>query len=370
MAERLTDQPKTTYPGGSKERVRRAGEAVRAGNPSSEDLAVIDSWRAAHRQVLNTFQAILRIRTKGMNILVAQRHKRKNTIFGKLQRYSRMALNRMDDVAGCRLIFDDLSDLYAFREEFHRARFKHKRRNEIDKYDYVKRPNPLAGYRGIHDIYEYDVNSKYAEQYRGLMIEIQYRTRYQHAWATCVEVIGFITESQPKFREGDLRFQRIMQLASEVIARAFEGAKSSLPDLSNKELLQEFSNLDEELGFLSLLSVINESDTKAIENGTIILHFRPGGALEIDSYRSATEALRALFKLERDQGKSDAVLVRADSSAEIREAFKNYFSDAKDFLSLIDEGCGRLSGTSIINRRSKKTRKRSPSNDEIKTPIQ
>src|SRR5574339_254308 len=127
-----------TYPGGSKSRVNRAGESVRTGHPSEEDLRVIEEWRAAHRAVLNTFQAILRNRTRGTEIAVAQRHKRKRTIFDKLQRLPGMRLARMDDVAGCRLIFRTIRDLYEFRERFHRARFNHVRRNDLEKYDYIK----------------------------------------------------------------------------------------------------------------------------------------------------------------------------------------------------------------------------------------
>jgi putative GTP pyrophosphokinase len=80
------------------------------------------------RAVLNTFQSILRTRTRGTNIVVAQRHKRKRSIFDKLHRIPGMQLSRMDDIAGCRLIFHDLKDLYAFRKEIHEARFKPKRR--------------------------------------------------------------------------------------------------------------------------------------------------------------------------------------------------------------------------------------------------
>jgi hypothetical protein len=107
------------FPGGSKSRVNQAGNNVRSGNVTLDDLYVIDAWRAAHRAVLNTFQAILRTRTRGKSIFVAQRHKRKSTIFGKLDRFPEMQLARMDDVAGCRLIFSDLKELYAFRGVFH-----------------------------------------------------------------------------------------------------------------------------------------------------------------------------------------------------------------------------------------------------------
>jgi len=173
---------------------------------TQDDLRVIEEWRAAHRAVLNTFQAILRNKTKSKKIIVAQRHKRRNTIFNKLIRLPKMELSRMNDVAGCRIIFQSVTELNSFRENFHKARFKHKRRNETDKYDYIKKPK-ITGYRGIHDVYSYDVNSTNGKQYEGLLLEIQYRTLIQHAWATAVEVIGFITVNQPKFQQGDKRYE-------------------------------------------------------------------------------------------------------------------------------------------------------------------
>lgn len=163
------------FPGGSKSRVTRAGEHIRQGAATADDLLVIDEWRAAHRGVLNTFQAILRKRTRGTKVSVAQRHKRKMTIFDKLIRLPGMQLARMDDVAGCRLIFRSLKDLQAFRLRFHKARFNHKLRNEPDKYDYIKKPKQ-TGYRGIHDVYEYNANSEIGKALVGLYIELQYRT--------------------------------------------------------------------------------------------------------------------------------------------------------------------------------------------------
>ena len=100
------------FPGGSRSRVNQAGDNIRNNSYGSEDLAIVEDWRAAHRAVLNTFQAILRNRTRKTDIVVAQRHKRRSTIFGKLKRYPDMQLSRMDDVAGCRLIFSDIKTLY------------------------------------------------------------------------------------------------------------------------------------------------------------------------------------------------------------------------------------------------------------------
>ena len=239
----MTPQVSSVYPGGSKSRVNRAGQNVARNAATEEDLEIIDEWRSAHRAVLNTFQAILRIRTRSTGIVVAQRHKRKSTIFGKLRRFPGMQLARMDDIAGCRLIFKNEKSLIAFRRQLHKARFNHRLRHAPDKYDYITSPKS-TGYRGIHDVYEYDVNSAAGRELRGLLVEIQYRTLIQHAWATTVEVIGFITESQPKFEQGDSRYQTAMAYASEILARAHESRTGPLPDLPARLLVARFRALD------------------------------------------------------------------------------------------------------------------------------
>lgn len=66
------------------------------------------------------------------------------------------------------------------------------------------------------------------------------------------------------------------------------------------------------------------------------------------SYRDATDALRELFRLEKERPTQDIVLVRADSSNEVRLAFKNYFTDARDFIRLLETGCAKLSNTKNI----------------------
>ena len=335
------------FPGGSRGRVNRAGNNVRDDVSTLDDLVVIDVWREAHRPVLNTFQAILRNRTRDTGVVVAQRHKRKRTIFDKLRRYPRMQLSRMDDVAGCRLIFNDLTELREFRERFHNARFNHKLRNEPDRYDYIRHPKE-SGYRGIHDVYSYNVNSEAGRPYEGLLIELQYRTLHQHAWATCVEIVGFLTENQPKFDRGDDRYLQILRLASEIIARAFEGERSCLHGLDDAEVVQQFLALDASLHFLQMLRGLNAADGEIRGQRNVILIFSEDEELETRSYRDAPEALRALFELERENPGKDIVLVKADTSEEVRIAFRNYFSDASEFIQLMEIGVERLSPDRVV----------------------
>jgi hypothetical protein len=247
----------------------------------------------------------------------------------------------MDDVAGCRLIFHSIRELSNFRLKFHKAKFNHLLQNDVDKYDYIKNPKD-TGYRGIHDIYEYNVKSKTGRNLTGLLIEIQYRTLVQHAWATAVEVIGFITQSQPKFQQGDKRYETEMAYASELLARAHEDLKGPFPGLTDNDVVKEFHKLDRELHLMSTLRGLNSAKSSISDKRNTILIFSKDGNLEIKSYRGATEALKKLFILEKELPEQDIVLVRADTTENVRLAYRNYFKDAREFVRLIDSACSSL----------------------------
>jgi len=325
----------------SKGQINRAGKAVRAGNPDNESLSIIDNWRASHAYILNTFQATLRNRTRRTDVAVAQRLKRMRTIVSKLHRQPKMELARMDDVAGCRLIFPDYDSLVSFRREFHRARFGHTLKNDISKYDYIEHPKS-DGYRGVHDIYEYNVKSKHGTAYNGLLMELQYRTVYQHAWATSVEIIGMITENQPKFHAGDQRHIEFFRLASEIISRAFEKKKSCYPDLKDAELVRKFRRVDNDVHILRMLKGLNTSTKRMGPRKNVILSFSVEGKLDLFTYAKGSDALRKYFQLEKMHTGADVVLVKGDTGKDIRLAYKNYFSDPDDFVRYIDRGCRKL----------------------------
>jgi hypothetical protein len=239
----------------------------------------------------------------------------------------------------------------------HKARSNHKLPNEPDKYDYIKKPKD-TGYRGIHDVYEYNVNSDAGKTLAGLYIEIQYRTLVQHAWATAVEVIGFITQSQPKFQRGDTRYERAMALASELLARAHEQQKGPFPSASDREVLDEFLLLDNELHLMQTLRGLNSAKGDVTDKRNSILIFSKEGELEVLNFRDATDALRALFELEKKMPDQDIVLVRADTSEEVRLAFRNYFTDAREFVRLVDAACAKLSGRGVLQKRTSKRSRR------------
>jgi ppGpp synthetase/RelA/SpoT-type nucleotidyltranferase len=322
---------------GSKGAVNLAGEALRGEGPLGEGQAtVLESWRLAHRDVINTFQALLRARARNLNVQVAQRLKRRATIVDKLYRQPGMQLARMDDIAGCRLIFPNIDQLHQFRNDLHGANFKHIRKNEKDKYDYIEKPSD-RGYRGIHDIYEYRSRGRNTKS-DGLLIELQYRTIVQHAWATAVEVVTEITENEPKFDRGDRRYIKLFSLASELLARIHEAMPPRLfPELGNKELITEFEALNKEIRVMQTLLdlVINEWIADRVEANHIILRINKMEGFKLYQFDLELEAATKLLELEKEFPEDNIVLVGAQSVEELKSAFRNYFNDVKDFINLI-----------------------------------
>lgn len=336
-------QPKFT-----KSRIRAAGRRIVKGCAHLDDSVVLENFRGSHAYILNTFQANIRNHSRGKAQSVAQRLKRRNTILDKLKREPSMPLPAMHDIAGCRMVFETLGELNEVRESMHQARWRHTLTHEIDRYDYIARPKD-TGYRGIHDVYEYRVNSIGGIPWNGLKLEIQYRTLPQHAWATAVEVADLITSNRIKFAEAATHYLRYFQLASEVISRTAENSKSCCPDLSDIELSREFSKSDHRLGLLQTFENLRGASSRGVKfkrNTLLIFKFEvPEGedALEMRAYENVNRAIEAYDELEKEFGeRADIVLVRGESEANIRDAFRNYFSDAKAFVDLMNNGLATL----------------------------
>src|SRR5512139_2298141 len=90
----------------SKKAVNRAGEVLVAEDNVSTDaffaaLDVISNWRACHNFPLNTFQVGLRRYASKIDdgCIVAQRIKRLSSIGLKLERFPKMTLSQMQDIA-------------------------------------------------------------------------------------------------------------------------------------------------------------------------------------------------------------------------------------------------------------------------------
>ncbi len=280
-----------------------------------------------------------------MDYSVAQRLKRRPTIIDKLKREPRMQLSTMHDIAGCRVVFDSLEDMFRYRDAMraHPGKHIHVNRNN-DHFDYVKNPK-RSGYRGIHEVFKTRTGRVDARSWDDLLIEVQLRTKAQHAWATAVETIDLLNGERAKFGEADANLSRFFVLASEIIARAHENSRSCLPNVKSNELLEEFLELDQQLGVVRRLEEAVQQNPQLNKNraNILIFHFEEGKKLEVIDFKDISLALTEYERLEDEfREKADVVLVSAERVEDIRRSFQNYFSDSKDFVELINVGIDRL----------------------------
>ncbi|MCO1341920.1 RelA/SpoT domain-containing protein [Burkholderia multivorans] len=195
-----------------------------------EATMIMSNWRASHQFPLNTFKINLRDRAIRIDdaAFVAQRLKRATSIIDKLKRFPRMRLSQMQDIGGCRAVLSSLEQVHQLRESIKGSRIKHRLVNEKD---YIITPK-ADGYRGIHLIYRYVSDKK--ETYNNHSIEIQIRTKRQHAWATAVETVGSLTNQKLKADQGEQAWLEYFSLISAAFAH-----REGVPGGEDFEVIRE-----------------------------------------------------------------------------------------------------------------------------------
>ena len=109
-----------------------------------------------------------------------------------------MHLSRMQDIGGCRAVLDKVEDVERLVKLYEDDGKK------LRKYDYIANPK-LDGYRSIH----LRVECEGQEQY-GRLIEIQIRTRLQHAWATALETCQTFTKQAGSNRKAEQHWLKFL----------------------------------------------------------------------------------------------------------------------------------------------------------------
>lgn len=237
--------------------VNRAGNLLKEDPelaPNSNALLTLSGWRAAHLPVLLTFsQLVRRIRSTpalaGSETLIAMRLKSQPSIRLKLQRFSGR-LSTMQDLAGIRVILPSMPEVTSFTQSLLNSGTVHVLKKP--PYDYITKPKS-DGYRSIHLVYGYH-GAKHPKL-DGLLVEIQIRTRLQHAWATAVETLGVIEHSAFKSGVGDESFKRFFKLSSALLSLDEKTlVLEEFKDVAPAELVAEFENLESELNVFKKLT--------------------------------------------------------------------------------------------------------------------
>lgn len=330
----------------SKSQINKAGEILIVGEKDLDKLIwafdVLNNWRSCHGYPINTFQATLRQKLKAIdqNAIVAQRLKRLPSIIGKLWRENGMKLSRMQDIGGLRAVVSNLKGVYALDKEYRSSRFQHELVVKQCK-DYIAQPK-TSGYRSIHLIYRYK-NAR-APKYDGLLLELQLRTKLQHAWATAVETMGTFLNHPLKSSEGPEEWLKFFSLAGSAFAHLentshVPGYEHLSRDETFSAVIEKIKELDVRNKLLAFTVAAERVNTDkrggsyhlilldAINKNVTIRSFSQSN-LEQAS-KEYSEAEKRITEGELLQ----AVLVSAGSIDNLRKAYPNYFLDTHEFVS-------------------------------------
>lgn len=255
----------------------------------------------------------------------------------KLERFPHMKLSQMQDIGGCRAVVESVAHVYKLQASYRKSRIRHVLANEKD---YIASPK-ISGYRGIHLVYRYRSDKMTA--YNGLLIEVQLRTKLQHAWATAVETAGAVLGEDLKSSRGGNQWLKFFAMAGSVFA--LEEGCATVPDTPGdlSSLRQEIYKLYRSLDVVDTLrdysDLIGLTDDPQIKRWHfILLQRRPDQNRTIamgykqSELETATQHYRRVENEIRNIKRADVVLVSVDSLQSLKRAYPNYYLDTSTFV--------------------------------------
>lgn len=312
--------------------INRAGDVLRR-NSLSDDVVkhpieVISDWRAAHGPYNDQLFNLLTKRGKKVDskTVLVNRLKKIESIKLKLEINPESQLSRMQDIGGCRAIVRDIKKATYLKNRMLKFTGKFFVKKEDD---YIVEPKK-TGYRGYHIVYEYKAKD---DEYR-ILLEVQIRTKIQHAWATMVETVGLFTNQALKSNLGSDEWKNFFILTSKLFEAdemdKKEGIKDIIADL--KAINRKHHFIDQINGFRIYLDKYKESD---LAYYLLVFNYETKN-LRITSY-SKDDLERAVFDYkqaeeEREEQQINAVLVSANKFEDVKTGYQNYFANTSMFL--------------------------------------
>lgn len=329
----------------SKNQITKAGKTLltsKSQDEINEAIKLINKWRATHMYPLNIMKSSL-VKLLNQNnivpVLISQRLKRLVSITYKLDLNESMGLGGMQDIGGYRAVLKDTKDLLRLQALLQTSKI-HKL---IKINDYVVTPKS-SGYRSIHYIYEF--NSK-IEEYDGLRLELQIRTKLQHNWATAVETAGIITKTSLKSSQGPDNWLEFFKITSSLFA-----IKEELPVLkehSSKTMTDLMFDCELQSKKLKIINILKglrisakQIESKKITGDYYIIFINVlKNIVRIQSYSKSNfdKASEDYASIEKSISEAEGavVLVTSDSILSLKKAYPSYFLDTSEFISAIEK---------------------------------
>ena len=327
----------------SKKAVSKAGKVLISKKISDflqkEAIKILTAFRIIHVSPMFNFRILLENKIKKLfkkgDFLISQRLKRKPSIIKKLKLNKHMSLDTMQDIAGLRVVLNNKDDVYKLRNEIFKSHRHRSFKSVLKKeYDYIKNPKE-SGYRSLHLVYSYEKNVKISEKCR---IEIQLRTKIQHAWATAIEVLSVYLGQPLKQSFGNEEYLNLFKKISKGFQLLEEGKEDQLLFTQLKKEINEIK-LKEMLDGFRLVTKFNDKKIFKKENGYwLIILNRKEKKVEVQGFskRKLKDANKQYSDLEKEED-LDVVLVAVNEIKKLRNNYPNYFLDTVEFLGLLDK---------------------------------
>jgi GTP pyrophosphokinase len=193
----------------SKTKIDRLGERLRKGDVTDDDLRQLDAYRLsfaeAYEEVIGAIRGATELEPTGRPA------KSTTSIVEKLRRET-IRLSQIQDIAGCRLVVQDISAQNQVVEQLKAAL---PAAVVIDR-----RKKPSFGYRAVHII----------ATAQGKPVEIQVRSELQHLWAQLSEKLSDVLDPAIKYGGGEPGIRVLLSTTSENVgaAEAMEFGAESL----------------------------------------------------------------------------------------------------------------------------------------------
>lgn len=338
--------------------IRKIGEKLREGiELTEEEKLEFDNFREAHNIIIKLFTIELKKVNFSKQHLTASRNKRIETIISKLCRPEKPKLDRIHDIAGTRIIFENiksLEDYIDILENTELVNFKEKINEDKNRYNYIKNPKS-DGYRSIHKVFYYSSNIPYSTlneksfNLENKKIELQLRTRLQHIWATTVEIYDIINKSNIKTgthnkletKEG-LFFKKCSLVFEGIESNDVEKIKININEIFRDKDLVEIYNrlkgiknikniqLPKTLGsdeVFILITDLNKGKTTFFTTEPIEKNDKQDTFLINASYRRLEE--------KNTKGEYILLLLTLGDIKKLKNVYPNYFLNTNKFISIL-----------------------------------
>lgn len=335
----------------SKGEINRAGAILRSTDSeeySIDDfiwaLEVLNNLREMCVHPLNAFQTTLRRKMKVADptAIASQRLKRIPSIIGKLKRSPKMQLARMQDLGGLRAVVCSMDAVRELEKSYLNNSYNRFRHVLTSHKDYINEPKS-SGYRGIHLVYKYQGATN--PHHNGLLLEIQIRTKMQHAWATAVETMGTFIGQSIKSSEADEAWNEYFSLVGSAFA-LMEGC-NPVPQYAHLDKMQTFKLVEEMTTRLAVVDrllafrVAVEDITRNGGSYHLLILDTASQNVQIKSFgiRRINEATAEYLEWEKKAEGNlymQVVLVSTENVSNLKAAYPSYFLDAEEFVRIVN----------------------------------